>query len=84
MPGKQLPRSQGLGDFDGHLLVAETFTSQLVPLKLAIIPVDSPHVFVVVKDYIWFLDYSFSGCHIHHVIIMKRADELDVSFLRTS
>ena len=43
--------------------------------KLAIIPVDNPHVFIVVKDDRCFLDYSLSSCHILHAIIMNCADK---------
>jgi len=57
------------------------FSSQLVALKLAIIPVYSLHVFVVVKDNRWFLDYSLSSCHILHGVIMKRADEYNIPFV---
>ena len=39
-----------------------------------------PHVFVVVKDDKWFLDYSLSSYDILHAIIMKCADEYDILF----
>jgi len=39
------------------------------------------HVFVVVKDDRWFLDYSLSSCYILHAIIMKCADEYDIPFV---
>lgn len=65
-----------------HLLVVllEMFSSQLVALKLVLIPINSLHLFVEVKDDRWFLDYSFSS-HILHAVLMKCAYEYDITFV---